>query len=161
VSQNSEPVARMTAVSLAALPPLRAPNKYITLSARLPEVDGPPAPPRPYHPVPDLLDIAAEATERKKNPGLEAVNEALQAALLKEWQAPSPHLVPPGQRSAVVNLSIGRDGSISGATLIKTGAPALNVSIVQLLQAVTKIPATLPSSFRKQSYDLQVNFQIE
>jgi hypothetical protein len=37
----------------------------------------------------------------------------------------------------------------------------LNVSISQLLQRVTKIPVSLPSSFRKERYDLQVNFQIE
>ena len=153
-----------TAVTLAGTPPLRAPNKYITLSARDAEIEGPPAPPKPYKPVPSLLDIAiASQTVKEQTGGIDmgAVDEAVQQTYLKEWTAPSTHLVPPGQRTAVVNVSIGKDGTIAEATLVKTGAPALNVSITQLLQRVQKIPMTLPSGFRKERYDLQVNFQIE
>jgi hypothetical protein len=126
-------------------------------------VEGPPAPPKPYQPVPSLIEIAKATEHSKKVFGadMRLVDDAIQQTCLKEWAAPSTHLAPPGQRTAVVNLSIEKDGSITDVTLVKTGAPALNVSIVQLFQRVTKIPVTLPSSFRNPRYDLQVNFQIE
>jgi hypothetical protein len=110
-----------------------------------------------------LLDIATSSKAARDSTGADMgpVDEAVQLTYLKEWQAPSTHLVPPGQRAAVVNLSIAKDGSVAEASLVKTGAPALNVSITSLLQRVQKFPVTLPSSFRKERYDLQVNFQIE
>ena len=163
-AKEPAPTSAPAPVSLARSTPLRATNKYITLSPRWSEAEGPPAPPKPYKPVPSLLDIASAtkaAKEQSNGADMGAVDEAIQQTYLKEWAAPSTHLVPPGQRTAVVNLSISKDGTVAEASLVKTGAPALNVSITELLKKVQKIPVSLPSRFRKERYDLQVNFQIE
>ena len=93
---------------------------------------------------------------------LDAVEQALQQALMREWKPPSIDEVPPAQRRAVVELVIWRDGSVRSAYLQKpSGSEDMDSSVRLALSRVTKISETLPSSFPKERYDLRVNFQIE
>jgi len=145
----------------------KATHQYITLSAILPPGKAP-AKPTANQPVLNLLDIAklsanerAEAAEAG-GADMNAVEKALQMAILKEWIAPAAHSVPPSQRRATMEVAILRDGTIADAS-IKTasGSSLLDASIRQAADRLKKIPATLPSNFTKERYELRVNFQIE
>ena len=160
----TEPAASAPAtVPTAAAPePKRDTSKYISLTRLTPEGAAAATPSKPYNPVPTLLDIAADRKATgKKESALDAVDAAIQTALLKSWNPPPVNLVPLGRRSVIVELSVARDGTLEDAVICKVGAPALNVSIAQLLESVKKVPVKLPSSFKKSSYHVQVNFQIE
>lgn len=92
---------------------------------------------------------------------LDAVDEALNAAFLGIWTAPPIDSVPPGQREARVNLSVGRDGSIVKTQMSKfSGSHVLDQSILETAAAVKKIPVTLPSNYSKDSYDVELNFLL-
>lgn len=146
----------------AALFP-RPPNKYITLSA----VED--APPPPQKPVLNLLDIAnlnSIEQDSKSRAGesrrLDAVDAALQKALLDAWKPPAADLVPRHQRRATVELSVLRDGTLKNALLMgSSGSSALDDSITALLQKLTKISQSLPASYPKDRYAVRVNLQIE
>jgi hypothetical protein len=145
----------------------KAANKYITLSVILPPGSAP-AKPRSNKPVLNLLDIvnlnANERAEQLETGGadMNAVEKALQQAILKEWTAPAAQSVPPSQRRATMEVAILRDGTIADAS-IKTasGSSLMDASIRQVANRLNRIPATLPSNFPKERYELRVNFQIE
>lgn len=145
----------------------KATNKYITLSAILP-LGSAPSNPRLNKPVLNLLDIAnINANERATaaeagGADMEAVEKALQQAILNEWIAPAVESVPPSQRRATMEVAILRDGTIADAS-IKTasGSNLLDASVRRAADRLKKIPATLPSNFPKERYELRVNFQIE
>ena len=142
-------------------------NKYITLSVILTPGSAP-AKPKTNKPVLNLLDIvnlnANERAEQLEAGGadMSAVEKALQQAILKEWIAPAAQSVPPSQRRATMEIAILRDGTIADAS-IKTasGSSLLDASIRQAANRLNRIPATLPSNFPKERYELRVNFQIE
>jgi len=142
-------------------------NKYITLSVILPPGSAP-AKPRTNKPVLNLLDIVnlnANARAEQLEAGgadMNAVEKALQQAILKEWIAPAAQSVPPSQRRATMEVAILRDGTIADAS-IKTasGSSLMDASIRQVANRLNRIPATLPSNFPKDRYELRVNFQIE
>jgi hypothetical protein len=94
---------------------------------------------------------------------MSAVDEAVQKAYLKAWEAPSVQSsVPADKRNAALHISIGRDGTVLATTVHKTaGTAALDASLLQVAERVRKIPVSLPASYPKTRYDLQVNFQIE
>lgn len=95
------------------------------------------------------------------NMDLDPVDEALNAAFLAIWTAPPIDAVPPGQREARLNLSLGRDGSILKAQMSKfSGSHVLDQSILEAAANVKKIPVTLPSNYSKDSYDVELNFLL-
>lgn len=151
------PLVDHTATVMAPPPagptPAPAPpaNKYITVSAKKLSLFTPAGAPN-----------TAAASAPAPGPDMGPVENAIQKAYLKEWVAPAIQYVPAGHRSATLDVSISRNGTILEAKVSKpAGAPALDISILDSTKRVTKIPVSLPSSFPKERYDLQVNFQIE
>jgi outer membrane biosynthesis protein TonB len=140
----------------------RAANKYITLSFNDDTYQGVRA-----KPMLNLLDIAKlnEATRSGNliaTGSLDAVEKALQQALLREWEPPLISAVPHSQRRVTVNLVIMRDGSVKDAVIQKpSGSDVLDASVRAALGRVTKIAESLPSSFPKERYPLRVNLLIE
>jgi outer membrane biosynthesis protein TonB len=151
-------------------------NRSITLrrvfeKTRPATAPGAPAPPMSS---PTLLDIARLNTLRTAPvvaaPGvaptdesinLDAVDEALNAAFLTHWTAPPIAVVPAAQREARLNISIGRDGTVLKSQMSKfSGSHDLDQSIIQAAAQVKKISVTLPSTFSKESYDLELNFLL-
>lgn len=131
--------------------------------------------PAPPISSPSLLDIARLNTMRPdslpkpgaapatddldNNPELDAVDEALNTAFLAIWSAPPIDAVPPGQREARLNLSLGRTGDVLKAQMSKfSGSHVLDQSILEAAANVKKIPVTLPSHYTKDSYDVELNF---
>lgn len=114
----------------------------------------PSSPPKPGATPPPVDDV-------DNNTELDPVDEALNAAFLAIWSAPPIDAVPPGQREARLNLSVGRDGSILKAQMNKfSGSHALDQSILEAAANVKKIPVTLPSNYSKDSYDVELNFLL-
>lgn len=176
-----EPVANnsttpLFASGLAVAKP--AANRSITLrrlreKAEIPSgMRGGPAPPLTST---TLLDIAR--LNRMRSPqvaipatalngvnddeGLDAVDDALNTAFLEAWTAPPIDDVPPTQREARLNVSIGKDGKILRSQMTKfSRSHVLDQSILEAAAAVKKISATLPSNFAKESYDLELNFLL-
>jgi hypothetical protein len=143
-------------------------NKFITLSPILPEVVGPPAPAPAFKPVLSLLDIAALNENPKKesvetrSSEMDAVDDAVVDAYLSAWIAPPSAEVPKHQRRACLHVSIARDGTVATARLATaSGSGVLDMSVLDAATQVQKIPLSLPASFGKRSYELQINFQIE
>jgi outer membrane biosynthesis protein TonB len=140
----------------------RAANKYITLSFINATQKAMGA-----KPMLNLLDIAKlnEATrvgQIADGGGMDAVEEALQQALLREWKPPLIDAVPVTQRRVTVELVVFRDGSVKEAVVQKaSGCEALDASVREALSRVTKIDESLPSSFPKERYPLRVNLLIE
>lgn len=140
----------------------RAANKYITLSFNNDTQRAMGA-----KPTLNLLDIAKlnEATrvgQLADGGGLDAVETALQQALLREWKPPLIDAVPVSQRRVTVDLVVFRDGSVKEAVVQKpSGCDALDASVREALGRVTKIAESLPSSFPKERYPLRVNLLIE
>lgn len=162
ISTSSPPVAPATKPmrrSYSSGGSGRKANKYITLSFINENVG--------TKPVLNLLDIAKinEATRVDQVVGggsLDAVEQALQQALMREWQPPSIDAVPPAQRRAVVDLVIWRDGSVKSAYLqTPSGSEEMDSSVRMALSRVKKISETLPSSFPKERYPVRVNLLIE
>jgi len=161
-------------------PPKPAANRSITLRRLREKVampmtaSGNPAPPISS---PTLLDIArlnrmrpppvtVSADILKKgvpedDAALDGVDEALNAAFLAAWTAPTISDVPPGAREARLNVSIGKDGTIVRAQMVRfSRSHVLDQSILKAAAQVKKISATLPSNFTKESYDLELNFLL-
>lgn len=140
----------------------RAANKYITLSFNNDTQKAIGA-----KPMLNLLDVAKlnEATrvgQLAEGGGLDAIETALQQALLREWKPPLIDAVPVSQRRVTVDLAVYRDGSVKGAVLQKpSGCDALDATVREALGRVTKIAESLPSSFPKERYPLRVNLLIE
>jgi len=92
---------------------------------------------------------------------LDSVDEVVNTAFLANWVAPPIESVPSGQREARLNLSIGKDGTITKSQMTKfSGSHALDQSILEAVGKVKKISTTLPSNYSKDSYDLELNFLL-
>jgi TonB family protein len=146
----------------------REANKYITLSAIVPEAQRSEAKIATMKPVLNLLDIAVLNESKRAvetaagGADMSLVEQALQQAILREWIAPDIRAVPAAQRRATLEITVRRDGSVTDVFLkTPSGSPLLDASIREATGRVTKIPQTLPSSFPKERYNLRVNFLIE
>jgi outer membrane biosynthesis protein TonB len=92
---------------------------------------------------------------------MDAVDNAVNAAFLAAWTAPPLDAVLANQRSAQLNISIGKNGRVFGSQMIRpSGSHPLDDSILAAVAKVTRIDATLPSHFPKESYDLELTFNI-
>lgn len=164
-----------------ATPPSKpSANRSITLrrmrtKSAVPTDGKSPAPPMSS---PSLLDIARLNTMRpnslpkpgatpaptddvENNAELDPVDEALNAAFLAIWTAPPIDAVPVTQREARLNLSLGRNGDVLKAQMSKfSGSHVLDQSILETAANVKKIPVTLPESYTKDSYDVELNFML-
>ncbi len=155
--------------------PKREANRFITLSRLTSDLAEPPAPFRSStnagRPVPTLLDVAKLNEIRPYNGQLgtlgdtsvlDKVDAAVQKAFLENWMAPTVDKVDPEKRSAHLEVSIGKDGTVLGTLLSRpSGSEALDQSVESAAQKVTKIPLSLPAGFGRPFYELQVNFQID
>ncbi len=148
--------------SAGGMRPSRESNKYITLSP-VTEPTGKTI----AEPAFNLLDMArldAKSTSphTPRMDGLDQVDRSVQEIYMKEWQAPLVLLVPANQRSASLEIELKKDGSIVSFRLVDaSGSEVMDQSILDAAERIKKIPVTLPSSFAKESYLLQVHFQIE
>lgn len=116
---------------------MKAADKYITLSAVQPLAPG-------------------------QGAGLAEVNQAIQQAVLQAWAPPPLAVVPPGRRQATAQIGVGAGGLVTGWQLVQpSGSPEMDASVLEAVRKVPKIPATLPSPFAKERYDVRVNFLIE
>jgi hypothetical protein len=92
---------------------------------------------------------------------MDAVDNAVNAAFLAAWTAPPLDAVLANQRSAQLNISIGKNGRVFGSQMIRpSGSHPLDDSILAAVAKVTRIDTTLPSQFPKESYDLELTFNI-
>lgn len=153
----------------------RAANRFITLSRLTSDLAEPPSASVGARggggPVPTLMDIArmpqmspysAGTGQGDTSTALDEVDTAVQEAFLKNWVAPPVSKVDPEKRSAHLEVSIGKDGTVLGTLLSRpSGSSALDKSIDEAAEKVKKIPLTLPAGFGKPYYELQVNFQID
>jgi hypothetical protein len=114
---------------------------------------------------PGMPSLPPPPVEQKNElpPGLnmDAVDNAVNAAFLAAWKAPPLDAVLANQRSAQLNISIGKDGRVFGSQMMRpSGSHPLDDSILAAVAKVTRIDATLPSQFPKESYDLELTFNI-
>ncbi len=163
--QTNEPREQVPAIEPASIIGPEA-NKYITISPVDQSETG--AAPPVVKPVLSLLDIANLNEAQKKRweaeggANMEPVQSALEKAILKAWKSPTIKAVPLNQRRVTLTLSVLRDGSVEDMVVTTpSGSDLLDASVRAAIARVTKIAETLPSSFPKDRYSLQVNFQIE
>jgi outer membrane biosynthesis protein TonB len=181
-------VAEAATMSEAEVPPRESPvpkrderpaNRFIPLSRLTSDLAEPPSTlrsERPGTPVPTLLDVARVSGPTALTPrsggsgiggntmraGLDEVNAAVQEAFMRNWVAPDIRRVDPKRRTARLEVSLGRDGSILSTHLFEpSGSAPLDVSILEAAKKVKKIPVALPAGFPQPLYQLQVNFQID
>lgn len=146
----------------------RPTSKIITLSPVL-ELD-PNAQPqvRSSRPPITMMEVLKQAkleeAERQATGGanMDRVLKALEQALSQSWNPPPVNEVPVLQRDARLQFIVGRDGTVLQAEMTKkSGATALDESVTQAAKALKKISESLPSSFPKDRYTVEVNFHIE
>lgn len=93
---------------------------------------------------------------------MDAVLNALDQGLKREWNAPSVQQVPVLQRQARVKFSVGRQGEILDVGMTRaSGSDLLDASVLEAVKKLGKISQSLPSSFPKDRYTVEVNFHIE
>ncbi len=111
-----------------------------------------------------LKQAKLEEAERQATGGanMDRVLKALEQALSQSWNPPPVNEVPVLQRDARLQFIVGRDGTVLQAEMTKkSGAAALDESVTQAAKALKKISESLPSSFPKDRYTVEVNFHIE
>jgi hypothetical protein len=147
---------------------LREAGKFITVSLDLPEKKSPTGSGAGSLRPPSLLEIAqsnqsnSARVELTGGADMSRAEQALQSALLRAWEPPSPSLVPVGKRSVIVRLALLKDGSIQDATLhTPSGSAELDASVSALLSKVTRIPESLPANFPGPRYPLRIHLQID
>lgn len=170
-----------TPLFAGAAMPKPAANRSITLRRAIPKppaaplLPPPPAPPmagatladmarlntfRPAAPAPPALAAPANA-DLPPGLNLDAVDNAVNTAFYAAWTAPPLDAVPVNQRSARLTISVARDGRVLGSEMsTPSGSHALDDSILSAAAKVSRIEATLPSQFPKDSYDLELNFNL-
>jgi outer membrane biosynthesis protein TonB len=147
---------------------VRPTSKSITLSPVL-DVEGKEIPlvksNRPPLTMMDMLKQEKLEEVGKQAAGgadMDPVLTALEDSLKESWNAPSLNEVPVLQRDAKLRIVINRDGSIAEAKMIKaSGSSVLDASVTQATAGLKKISKSLPSSFPKDRYIVEVNFHIE
>ena len=147
---------------------VRPTSKIITLSPVL-EVDANAVPQvkpsRPPITMMEILNQAKQAEAEKEATGganMDPVLKALEQALSQGWTPPSVQQVPLLQRDARLRFVIGKDGSVLEAHMTKkSGSGVLDDSVTDAGRKLKKISESLPSSFPKDRYTVEVNFHIE
>ncbi len=154
----------------------RAGNRFITLSRLTSDLAEPPSASKSARlsgPVPTLLDVARSIESppvaqdlgvggSAVRSGLDQVDAAIQEAFMENWVAPPISKVDVSRRTARLEVSVGRDGTVVGTLLFQpSGAASLDLSILEAAKKVKKIPVSLPAGFANSFYQLQVNFQID
>ena len=113
----------------------------------------------------EVLKLEKQQAAEKRALGgadMDPVLKALETALKKEWNPPPVSQVPILQRNTRLTLTIGHDGSILESRLSKSsGSDLLDESVQKAGEGVKKISESLPSSFPKDRYTVEVNFHIE
>ena len=158
-----------------------AANRSITLRRSAPKkadttaVPAPDVPPAPPAKSASLADIVRLQTLRPVEPpppppstdvdfsslNMDAVDNAVNAVFYQQWVAPPLDAVPEAQRSAQLTISIAHDGEIIGSEMTRpSGSHPLDDSILTAASSIKKIDVTLPSQFRKRSYDLDLTFHL-
>ncbi|WP_139373116.1 hypothetical protein [Prosthecobacter debontii] len=104
--------------------------------------------------------------EKGKEPtggaNMDPVLKALEVALKKEWNAPALQDVPAAQRASTLKVTLGRDGQTLEVIMSKpSGSAVLDQSVINAGMRVKKISESLPSSFPKDRYTVEVTFHIE
>lgn len=151
-------------------------NRFITLLRLTSDLAEPPGAVRsvlPGGPVPILLDVArmearpvipqaGQGGAASSQSGLDEVDAAVQEAFMQNWVAPSITDVDPSRRTARLEVTVGRDGSVVSTLLFQpSGSRPMDVSILEAAKKVQKIAVSLPAGFANSFYQLQVNFQID
>lgn len=143
-------------------------NKIITLSPVI--IEGTQSIPlvksaRPPLTMMDLLKQGKlEEVEKEARGGadMDPVLKALEGSLIREWNAPALPQVPVLQRNAALRITLGRQGEVLEAVMSKpSGSQVLDQSVQDAATRVKKISESLPSSFPKDRYTVEVNFHIE
>jgi TonB C terminal len=115
---------------------------------------------RPANPLLPPLPME-ESNELPAGLNMDAVDDAVNKAFYAAWTAPPLDAVPVNQRSAQMRISIAKDGRVFGSQMSgPSGSHALDNSILGAAAQVTRIDTTLPSHFPKESYDLELNFNL-
>ncbi len=154
-------------------------NRSITLRRAAPKAPAPTtlptnAPPAPPAKSASLADMVRLQTLRPAEPepalpqppdltgvNMDAVDNTVNAVFYEHWIAPALDAVPESQRIAKFTISIARNGDIIASQMTQpSGSHALDNSILTAAAAIKKIGITLPSQFRKQSYDLDLTFHL-
>ena len=104
--------------------------------------------------------------EKGKEPtggaNMDPVLKALEVALKKEWNAPALQDVPAAQRASTLKVTLGRAGQTLEVIMSKpSGSAVLDQSVIDAGMRVKKISESLPSSFPKDRYTVEVTFHIE
>lgn len=106
--------------------------------------------------------LEALTKEALGGPDMDPVLKALEESLIKEWKAPALQKIPISFRNAVLKITIGREGDVLEFLMSKSsGSPLLDQSVQDAATRVKKISKSLPSSFPKDRYTVEVNFHIE
>lgn len=152
--------------------PLSAPRRHsakiITLSPVI-EVGTKTIPAgRPSRPPVTMMDMLqlekVEDAARRAAGGadMDPVLQALEAGLKEHWSPPALEDVPVLQRDVRMMVAIAPDGSLIESRVEKpSGSEAMDQSVRAALMALKKISKSLPSSFPKDRYNVEVNFHIE
>lgn len=159
----------MTVASSAPLSEPRSTNKVITLSPVLDEVSGKTEKQvNPVRPALTLMEVLKQEEHEDKmreatgGVSMDTVLKALEEALKKAWNAPAIQEVPVLQRDASLAVSLGRTGEVLEVRMAKhSGSQLLDQSVLDAGLRVKKISESLPSSFPKDRYNVEVNFHIE
>lgn len=151
------------------VPTVRPTRKNITLSPVLDLDQKTPSPVPPSGSLPlTMMDVVKkdklDEAQKKAAGGadMDPVLKSLEDALIKGWNAPAVNEVPTLQRNAGLRISIGRDGSVLQAEIRQpSGSALLDSSVKAAFEGLKKISESLPSSFPKDRYTVDVNFHIE
>lgn len=138
-------------------------NKSITLSPMPEKTEAAPGPQAAPITLMQVLKLEAEVQKAAAaSADMDPVLWALEEALKTEWEAPPLQQVPVMQRDARLAITISRDGTILETSLSKSsGSAVMDQSIAKVRESLKKISTSLPSSFAKDRYTVEVNFHIE
>lgn len=144
----------------------RTVNKVITLSPVGEAVSAEsPNKLKSHRPTITLLDVLKheeKPMETTDEANMDPVLKALEASLKREWNAPAIDEVPVANRDAKLAVGISRSGDVLEVQMAKpSGSAKLDQSVLEAGMRVKKISESLPSSFPKDRYNVEVNFHIE
>lgn len=165
---KTAPVDARPAVA-AALPTKqgRPVSRIITLSPVVDatQPDAPSLTSRPPITMMDVLNLDRQEKAQKEADGgadMDPVLQALEEALLKAWTPPPLEEVAALNRDVRLRFEIDRNGSVPVCKLVKaSGSVTYDDTALAAGLSVQKISQSLPSSFPKDRYIVEVNFHIE
>lgn len=142
-------------------------NRIITLSPVRDEArpDAPLLNSRPPITMMDVLNLDKLEKTRKEADGgadMDPVLRSLEEALLTAWVPPPLEEIAPLNRDVRLRFEIERNGSVPVCKLVKaSGSVSYDETALAAGQSVKKILHSLPASFPKDRYIVEVNFHIE